>query len=156
MHVDNLAFDPGYAILFRLLAQQPGICRGIDMVRIAQRILLQQAKPACFRGHQFRGVATVVFGKTELPGLEPEMLKAGCPAALAGEAKGMNVVMADSPPVFETDAQLDGALHAGQKFCLIDLQQAVHRSEWRYGRLTDANRTDGVRFHQHHVQVCAD
>ena len=62
--------------LFSLLAQQPGITRGVNMVGIAQRILLQQAKPAGFRGHQLRGIAAVVLGKAQCSGLEPEGLKA--------------------------------------------------------------------------------
>ncbi len=113
MDVNYFAFDPGYSILFGKLAQVPGITRGIDMVGITQRILLQQAKPVCSCGHQLRGVAAIVLSKAKCPGFEPEVLEACCPAALTCDAKGMNIIMADGSPVFETDAELDGALHPG-------------------------------------------
>ena len=155
-NVDDPAFNAGYTVLFSLLAQEPRIGRRIDMVGIAQRILLQQTEPACFRGHQLRGVAAILFGKAERPGFEPEGLEACRPATLTCEAEGMNIVMADSPPVFELDGQLEGSLHPGQKFCFINIQQAMHGSERRYGCLADTNRTYGIRFHEDHVQVGAD
>jgi hypothetical protein len=53
------------------------------MVGIAQAILFQQAEPVCPGCHQLRGVVAIVFRKTQGPGLEPEVLEARGPAALA-------------------------------------------------------------------------
>ena len=84
------------------------------------------------------------------------MLKTRRPAALTRESKRMNIVVADIPPVFETDSQFDGALNLGQEIRFVDLQQAMQRSERGYGRLTDPDSADGIGFHQHHIQIGSD
>ncbi len=32
----------------------------------------------------------------------------------------------------------------------------MHSSERRYGRLANTNRTNGIRLHEHHVQIGPD
>ena len=156
MDVDDFALDPRYAVFFSLLAQEPGIGRRVQVVGVAQRLVLQHGKLAGFCGHELGRIVAVVFGKTERLRFEPERLEAGCPAALAGKAEGMNVVVADSPPVLELDGQLEGALDLREKVGLVDLQQAVHRAERRNRRLADTDRANGVGLHKHHVEVGAD
>ncbi len=126
------------------------------MVGVTQPVLLQQAELVGPGSHEFRRIVAVVLGKAERLGLEPEVLEACRPAALARDAEGMNVVVADLAPVFELDGQLEGALHPGQEIRLVDLQQAMQRPERRYGRLADADRADGIGFHEHDVQVGSD
>ena len=45
------ALDPGNAILLREPTKVLRIACGVDMVGVAQPILLQQAELVCFRGH---------------------------------------------------------------------------------------------------------
>ena len=80
-------------------------------------------------------------------------MKARRPAALARNAEGVDIIVADITPVFETDGQLEGALHLGQEIRLVNLQQLMQRSERRYGRFADSDRADGIRFYERNVQV---
>ena len=80
-YLGNPSLDPRNAVLFREFAQVAGITGGVDMV----------------------GVTAVVFGEAKRLRFRPEMLKPRRPAALARNAEGMDVVVADLSPVFELD-----------------------------------------------------
>jgi hypothetical protein len=114
------------------------------------------AEAVLARGRQFQAVVAVVAGQAALHALVPEVLEAGGPVVGAGQAEGVDIVLAARAPALEADAQLEGGVGGGHEFLLADVEQAVEVDQARDGRLAYAHGADLVGFDQGDVEHLAE
>ena len=126
------------------------------MVGIIKCKVGQYSKFVVLGSDQFGAIKTEVFANALLPALEPEVLESGRPAVFAGKAERVNVIFIQVAPILKRDTQLEGALHGGNEFLFLDLQQLVKNEQRWNRRLTDTDCRNFVGLNKRYVEVFSD
>ena len=92
------------------------------MVRVVQRVLAGYTKPLRFSRLELGTILAIFLGKSQFSGAKPEVMKAGGPTAFSRIAKGVQIVLAFTKPVFKANSELEGTAGELNKVGFWDLQ----------------------------------
>ena len=91
--LDDLAFDALDAEALAELAQEFRVQARVDVEGVVHAAARQVREAILLRRLELEAIVAVVAGEIALAALQPEVLEAGGPVILAGDAEGMNVVL---------------------------------------------------------------
>ena len=138
-------------MLLRHRAQEARIEAGIELVGVVDPVVGKMRELALHRRDQLQAIIVVRLLVPLLAAVQPEMLEAGGPVILAGQAEGMEIAVRPVAPAVEQDAQLEGRVGRGHELGLVDPEQPVVADERRDRAFADAHRADRLRFDQGHL-----
>ncbi|MNM85420.1 hypothetical protein D3C81_975340 [compost metagenome] len=85
--------------------------------------------------------------------VQPEMMERRGPGALPDRAERMDEAFTGATPVLERDRELERAGDRTQELLFVDLQEAMERSNGRYGGFAHPHGADLLGLHQGDVQL---
>src|SRR5690554_1736010 len=155
----DFSFPTAHAPLHGKVPQEHGVSRGIKMKRVGNA--RQRGVTGIHRSHKtllfycltVQGVGIDIRGFAGLEQLQPIVVERYALHVFTHVTKSVQITLTNVPPVDELDAQLEGSLSTPNKLILIQPEHLIEQLNWRNGRLTHADRADGVRLHQLNVAV---
>jgi hypothetical protein len=145
--IGDPAFVPHHAAVFGKLAQESGIAARIEVIGIIDRrqivalVILGPGKLAEIGGHGFK---VEDLDRALVPALRhavPDVVEADAAHGVAIGAEGVDVAVAQLAPVFELDAQFEGAADRPASR-LVDAEQIVEADKGWNRCLAHADRAD--------------
>lgn len=155
--VGDLPFDALHATPLRQLTQVARVQPRVEVIGIGDVRQWRIRRDVARAGHELpqrrgQGRQRVLADgprAARVEELEPELVERQRPDALADPAEAVDVGVADPAPVVELDAELEGALGAGDEIELVDAQQAsVELLHVRDAGLAHADDPDLLGFDQ--------
>ena len=147
------AFDTGDTARFREVAHKLRIKRCIELERIGDAgqgcvafTCLRALELACFRREVLQAIGVNIRRLAHRVIAVPEMVKAHALHRGTILAKGMDIALAQTPPIDELNTQLERRIRLANKIVFIKPQQTVEIGDVRDGRFADPDCANGLAF----------
>jgi hypothetical protein len=153
-HFLDLSLDALDAARLRVLAQEPGVKRGIEMIGVADvreqraRIRRRQREPVEFAGDGAEAVILDGVPGTLGPIAQPVLVEVDALHVHAVNTERMEVDVALACPIPEFDAELERRLRGFHEGRFVEAQHAIEAENVGDRRFADADGADLVRFDQ--------